>query len=173
LSPFHKETFDVTITNRPALALLCAAALGALSACAEQAEAPATPEQDAATAALTVSNARVVLAPVAGNPAAVYFDLSYTGSADVTLKTVEVDGAGMTMIHDYAEEAGKMQMRMAGPITLANGAPVTFAPGGLHVMAMEPSDALTAGGTAKVTLTLSDGTKTEITAPVRAAGEER
>ena len=163
----------MTFTTRPALALLCASALGVLSACAEPAEAPATPEQDAAAAALTVSNARVVLAPVAGNPAAVYFDLSYTGGASVTLQSVEVEGTGMTMIHDYAEEAGKMQMKMAGPITLANGAPVTFAPGGLHVMAMEPSDTLEAGGTANLTLTLSDGTKTNVTAPVRAAGEER
>lgn len=163
----------MTFTTRPALALLCAAALGVLSACAEPAEAPATPEQDAQAAALTVSNARVVLAPVAGNPAAVYFDLAYTGSTGVTLQSVEVEGAGMTMIHDYAEEAGRMQMVMAGSITLANDAPVTFAPGGLHVMAMEPSDALKAGGTAKVTLTLSDGTKSEVIAPVRAAGEER
>lgn len=163
----------MTITTRPALALLGAAALGALSACAEPAETPATPKQEAAAAALTVSNARVVLAPVAGNPAAVYFDLSYSGSANVTLETVEVEGAGMTMIHDYAENAGTMQMKMAGPITLANGASVTFAPGGLHVMAMEPSDALAADGTAKVTLTLSDGTITEVTAPVRAAGDER
>jgi copper(I)-binding protein len=120
-----------------------------------------------------VSNARVVLPPVAGNPAAVYFDLAYTGAAGVTLEDVAVEGAGMTMIHDYAEAAGKMEMTMAGPVTLAEGAPVSFAPGGLHVMAMEPTDALKAGGTAKVTLTLSDGSTTTVDAPVRAAGEER
>lgn len=163
----------MTITTRPALALLCAAALASLSACAEPAEAPATPEQDETASALTVSNARVVLAPVAGNPAAVYFDLSYSGATPVTLTAVTVEGAGMTMIHDYAEEAGKMQMKMAGPITLAKDAPVTFAPGGLHVMAMEPAADLAAGGTAKVTLTLSDGTNATVNAPVRAAGEER
>lgn len=160
-------------TTRPALALLCAASLMALSACAEPAETPATPEQEAEAAALTVDNARVVLAPVAGNPAAVYFDLSYSGAPGVTLDTVAVEGAGMTMIHDYAENAGKMQMTMAGPIALTEGTPVSFAPGGLHVMAMEPTDALTAGGTAAVTLTLSDGTTTTVEAPVRAAGEER
>lgn len=163
----------MTITTRPALALLCAAALGTLSACAEPAEAPATPEQDAETAAIAVGNARVVLAPVAGNPAAVYFDLSYSGSPGVTLQSVEVEGAGMTMIHDYAEDAGKMQMTMAGPIMLSADAPVTFAPGGLHVMAMDPTDALKAGGTAKITLSLSNGTSATVDAPVRAAGEER
>jgi hypothetical protein len=163
----------VTNPTRPALALLCAASLAALSACAEPAEAPATEQQEAAAASLTVNNARVVLPPVAGNPAAVYFDLSYSGAPGVTLDSVSVAGAGMTMIHDYAEEAGKMKMVMADAVPLAADAPVSFAPGGLHVMAMEPGDALKAGGTAKVTLTLSDGTVTTIDAPVRAAGDER
>ncbi|MBU7581148.1 MAG: copper chaperone PCu(A)C [Porphyrobacter sp.] len=145
-----------------------------LAACSGAADVPssdtATP---AATAGLMVSNARVVLAPVSGNPAAVYFDLSYTGPAGITLEAVDVEGAGMTMIHDYAENAGKLQMVMADNVPLAAGTPVAFAPGGLHVMAMDPTDALMAGGTAKVTLTLSNGTAATITAPVRAAGDER
>ena len=157
--------------------VLTAAVLLSLAACAPD---PATAPDDAATAsatastsALTVSNARVVLAAVAGNPAAVYFDLSYSGAAGVTLTEVTVEGAGMTMIHDYAEKDGKAQMTMAGPVALAAGAPVSFAPGGLHVMAMEPSEGLKAGGTAKVTLSLSDGTTATIAAPVRAAGDAR
>jgi len=64
-------------------------------------------------------------------------------------------------------------MTMTDAVPLSADAPVTFAPGGLHVMAMEPSDTLTAGSTAKVTLTLSDGTTATVDAPVRAAGEER
>lgn len=160
-------------TTRPALTLICALGLTGLSACAEPAEAPATPEQEADAAALTVSNARIVLAPVAGNPAAVYFNLAYAGPAGVTVEKVAVEGAGMTMIHDYAESAGVRKMVMAGPVVLSEKAPASFAPGGLHVMAMEPSDALKAGGSANVTLTLSDGTTTTVAAPVRAAGEER
>jgi hypothetical protein len=155
---------------------LAAALLVSLAACAPD---PATtpeeaPTNAAATAAgLTVSNARLVLAAVRGNPAAVYFDLSYSGAPAVTLTGVTVEGAGMTMIHDYAEKDGKAQMTMAGPVALAEGTPVSFAPGGLHVMAMEPAETLKAGGTAKVTLTLSDGTTATIDAPVRAAGDAR
>ena len=158
--------------RRAALAIVVGASAAMLTACSDASDVPAQVADETA-AGLTVSNARVVLAPVSGNPAAVYFDLSYAGAAPVTLTAVTVEGAGMTMIHDYAESAGKMQMTMAGPIALAQGTPVTFAPGGLHVMAMEPADTLAAGGTAKVTLTLSDGTSTTIDAPVRAAGEER
>ena len=157
--------------RRAVLAIALGVSLPGLAACSGTADAP-TGQAEGATS-LTVSNARVVLAPVAGNPAAVYFDLSYSGSAPVTLTSVAVEGAGMTMIHDYAESAGKMQMTMTDAVPLSADAPVTFAPGGLHVMAMEPSDTLTAGSTAKVTLTLSDGTTATVDAPVRAAGEER
>ena len=159
----------ITLSNAAMAIFLCASVAG-LSACSETAEAPAS---ESAVAGLTVSNARIVLAPVAGNPAAVYFDLSYSGDAPAILTSVAVEGAGMTMIHDYAESAGTMQMTMADAVPLVTGTPVIFAPGGLHVMAMEPTDALQAGASANVTLTLSNGTTATVTAPVRAAGEER
>lgn len=165
---------------RPAiLALAAAAQLPMLAACSQgsdKADAPAAAEATGgavSASGLTVSNARIVLAPVAGNPAAVYFDLAYSGAPGVSLTEVEVDGAGMTMIHDYAEDGGTMKMVMTDAVPLAANAPVAFAPGGLHVMAMDPGDALKAGGTAKVTLTLSDGAKLVLDAPVRAAGDER
>lgn len=161
----------MTSLRNVAAATLAAAMIPFLGACADKADAPA---QEATPAAgLTVSNARVVLPPVAGNPAAVYLDLSWAGASGVTLDAVEVEGAGMTMIHDYAEADGKMKMVMADSVPLTPGTPVTFAPGGLHVMAMEPAGVLAPGGTAKVTLTLSDGTVTTVDAPVRAAGDER
>lgn len=163
----------MTICKRAALALIAATILPGLGACSQTSDAPADAAQSGSAQGLTVTNARVVLAPVTGNPAAVYFDLSYNGAPGVTLDSVTVEGAGMTMIHDTAEAKGTMKMVMAGPIALTKDAPLTFAPGGLHVMAMEPSSALKAGGTANVTFNLSDATTATIAAPVRAAGEER
>jgi hypothetical protein len=160
--------------SRAAPAMLALTVFAALSACSPGADAPPGDAPSAAAGkGLTVSNARLVLPPVSGNPAAVYFDLSYSGTPGVTLTSVTVEGAGMAMIHDNVEQDGKMQMVMADAVPLAEGARVSFAPGGLHVMAMEPSEALKAGGTAKVTLTLSDGTTATVDAPVRAAGDER
>ena len=157
-----------------AAATLAAALIPVLGACADKADAPAQEATPAAAAAgLTVSNARVVLPPVVGNPAAVYFDLAWAGASGVTLDAVEVEGAGMTMIHDYATTDGKMKMVMVDSVSLTPGTPVTFAPGGLHVMALEPAGVPSPGGAAKITLTLSDGTVTTIDAPVRAAGDER
>jgi periplasmic copper chaperone A len=164
----------VSSIRNAALTLLAGVLLPALAACSNEADAPAQGTATAAASAgLTVSNARVVLPPVAGNPAAVYFDLAYDGAPGVTLDAVDVEGAGMTMMHDYAENAGKMQMVMTDAVPLDAGTPLSFAPGGLHVMAMDPSDALKAGSTAKVTLTLSNGMTATIDAPVRAAGDER
>lgn len=163
--------------RRVALPLAAAALLPVLAACSKESDspdkAPETTGAQATAPGLTVSNARLVLAPVAGNPAAVYFDLSYSGASGVSLTEVEVEGAGMTMIHDYAESAGQMRMTMADTVPLAQGTPLAFAPGGLHVMAMDPAAGLKPGDTAKVTLTLSNGSKVSVTAPVRAAGEER
>jgi copper(I)-binding protein len=167
---------DICVNSilRASSAVLALAALAALSACAPEADAPPSDTATATTSAgLTVSNARLILPPVAGNPAVVYFDLSYNGAPGISLTNVTVEGAMMTMIHDNVEKDGKMQMVMADKVPLSASAPVSFAPGGLHVMAMEPTAALAAGSTAKVTLTLSDGTSVTIDAPVRAAGDER
>ena len=49
-----------------------------LAACGETAEQPAA-EAPEGIAGMTVTNARLVLPAVAGNPAAVYFDLAYDG----------------------------------------------------------------------------------------------
>lgn len=156
-----------------ALCLIAALGLPWLAACAPGADSPAAEASGSAADGLTITNARLVLPPVAGRPAAVYFDLSYAGAPGVSIAGVTVEGAGMAMIHDYAESKGAMKMVMADKVPLDPGAPVRFAPGGLHVMAMEPAAQWKAGDMVNVTLALSDGTSRSIAAVVRAAGDER
>jgi periplasmic copper chaperone A len=164
----------VTMMNRAACTAIAALGLLWLAACSgEKADAPTDAATPVLVKGVSITNPRLVLAPVAGNPAAVYFDLSYAGDAGVTLGSVTVEGAGMSMIHQTVEKDGAVSMMDADPIVLTTGNPVSFAPGGMHVMAMQPSDAWTPGGTVKVTLTLSDGTTHSFDAAVRAAGEER
>lgn len=164
----------MTMIKRAACTTIAALSLMALFACNQnEADAPTAAATPQLVKGVSITDARLVLAPVAGNPAAVYFDLSYAGDAGVTLSSVTVEGAGMAMIHQTAEKAGAMTMMEAGPIALSGEVPVTFAPGGMHVMAMQPSAAWKPGETVKVTLTLSDGTTHSFDATVRAAGEER
>jgi periplasmic copper chaperone A len=160
--------------KRAACTAIAAFSLWGLGACSgEKTDASTDAASPALVKGVSITDPRLVLAPVSGNPAAVYFDLSYAGDAGVTLSGVSVEGAGMAMIHQTVEKDGAMMMMDADPIALVTGTPVSFAPGGMHVMAMQPSSEWTPGGTVKVTLTLSDGTTHTFDAAVRAAGEER
>jgi copper(I)-binding protein len=122
---------------------------------------------------LTVTNARIVLAPVEGNPAAVYFDLAYDGDRNVALNRAHVEGAESATLHEYAEWNRQMQMADMLPLVLKKGDKVAFEPGGKHVMAMGVSPELQPGGTTEVTLTVSGGDKTTFEAEIRGPGEER
>ncbi len=160
--------------KRAARTAIAAFSVLGLAACNQgEADAPTDSATTVLVRGISITNPRLVLPPVAGNPAAVYFDLSYTGDAGVTLNSVAVEGAGMSMIHQTVEKDGATMMVDAGPIALTTGTPVSFAPGGMHVMAMQPSDAWQPGGSVTVTLTLSDGTTQSFPAEIRAAGEER
>jgi len=157
--------------------LATAAALGlagSLGACAQESETTAAaPAEEGTIPGMTISNARLVLAPVAGNPAAVYFDLAYEGEKGLTIRKADVTQAGSAMLHQYGEYDFKVQMMEALPIPLTKGTRVEFKPGDLHVMAMEPDESLAPGDTVEVMLTVSGGMTHTFEAPVRAAGEER
>lgn len=122
---------------------------------------------------MAVENARMVLAPVAGNPAAVYFDLKYDGEQNVALRAADVAGAGSTMMHDYGEWDGKVQMMEMLPLVIQPGETVKFEPGSRHVMAMDVSPELQPGGETEVTLMVAGGDKFSFPAEIRAAGEDR
>ncbi len=150
--------------------VLCLGAL-ALSSCGETTD----PVEQAPEGApgLAITNARMVLPAVSGNPAAVYFDLAYDGEVAATLSAVSVDGARETMMHQYGEKDLKVQMIPLDPVPLTAGSTVAFEPGGKHVMAIGVSDELMAGGTTQVTFILDNGDKTTVDADIRSAGDER
>jgi hypothetical protein len=143
----------------------------ALAACSEpEPVVEAAPE---GVPGLSVENARLVLAPVNGNPAAVYFDLKYDGDRGLSIRRADVAGAESAQLHAYGEWEGKMQMAEAMPIAITKGTEISFKPGDLHVMAFNLDDSIEPGGTVEVTLTVSGGDKYSFDAEVRAAGDER
>ncbi|WP_051220802.1 copper chaperone PCu(A)C [Erythrobacter cryptus] len=159
-----------------ALLAACAPEAGAPEARSEAASAPAAspaPAPADAPQGLAIANPRIVLSPVAGNPAALYFDLSYRGAGSLTLDEVTIEGAGMTMIHQTIEKDGARMMVGADPVQLSDGVRVSFSPGGLHVMAMQPAPDWKPGQSVMVTLRFADGTTHSFAAPLRAAGEAR
>lgn len=155
-----------------AAALVLSFSSVALASCggepAEQAD--AAPE---GIPGMTVENARLVLAPVQGNPAAVYFDLTFDGEKNVALRAADVADAGSATLHDYGEWDRQVQMMDMLPLVIQPGDTVKFEPGGKHIMAMDVSPELQPGGTTEVTLIVAGGDKFSFPAEVRAAGEDR
>lgn len=140
----------------------------ALVACGEK---PAAPEENLdGKPGVEVSNGRLVLPAVAGNPAAVYFDVVNTGNSFAALRTADVAGAKETAMHETFTDNGTTRMETMTPVNLAKGQPVKFEPGGKHVMAMGFTPAPKAGDTVDVTLTFAGGDKTTFAAKVETPG---
>lgn len=133
-----------------------------LSACQQQAAetADATTAPDAKPG-LAVSEGRLILPVVAGNPAGIYFTLTNTGDKAGTLAAVSIDGAAKAEMHET--KGGTMSP--VPQIAVPAGGTVKFEPGALHVMAFELDAKLVAGGTTEMTLTFADGDK--LSAPLK------
>ena len=162
----------MTHMNWNRLGMSAAAGLAlALGACAEDAPAPAPVE--GVYPDLEITNARLMLAPVSGNPAAVYFDAAFNGERGISITGAEVAGAGKTEVHAMMEYDFEMTMAEAGPIAVRGGETVAFEPGGFHVMAIDLDESIAAGDTVEVTLKIIGGKTHKFEAPVKEAGEER
>lgn len=153
------------IFKRFTLPLFAGVAALLLAAC--QGEAPT----DAATATtgpeakpgVKITDARVVLPGVAGNPGAAYFSLNNQSNAAVTIAVVSVEGAGRTELH-----APDMKVLDAGKAEAKTH--LDFVQGGPHVMLFDVSDRLKAGDQTELTVTFADGDKMSVPAKVEALG---
>jgi len=145
-----------------------------LAGCQQGAEQPAPEASEAAPeapAGIAVSEGRLVLPAVKGNPGAVYFEVVNNGDAATAIVGASVEGAQSAMLHTTTESGSMASMQHMDNLPLAKGASVSFAPGGNHVMAMDLSDTLKAGSSTEVTLTFADGDKVSFPAEVRAPGD--
>jgi copper(I)-binding protein len=149
---------------------LALAGLG-LASCGEKPEqaetAPETPD------GISVTDARLMLPAVKGNPGAIYFDIKNDSDKSMMIRTVSVAGAGSAMLHQMGTWNNQPSMDEIVQIAVPPGGGLKFEPGALHVMASDLADTVTAGSTAEVTLTFVGGDKISFPAEVRAAGDER
>ncbi|MDZ4307368.1 copper chaperone PCu(A)C [Allopontixanthobacter sp.] len=152
-------------------ALALTSATFALGACGG--DAPQEAAAPDAVPGLSVANARMVLAAVEGNPAAIYLDLTYEGDKNVALNRVAVDGAESAVMHEMGEWDGGVQMMEMLPIVLKKGDTVKFEPGAKHIMVTGVSPELQAGGSTEATLIIAGGDKISFPVEIRGAGEDR
>lgn len=145
----------------------------ALTACSDAAEAPAAPADENAIAGVEVTDARLVLPPVSGNPGAVYFNLANNGERSVTFRNAKVASAARAEMHETVMQGDQMVMGEGHPFTVQPGESVEFAPGGRHVMAFDLGPEVTEGSTTEVTLIAAGGRRHVFEATVQAAGDDR
>lgn len=150
-----------------ALGIACAG----LAGCGEQPEATDTAPE--APDGISVTNARLMLPAVKGNPGAVYFDIRNDSAENRMIRAVSVAGAESAVLHQMGTWNNQPSMDEIFQIDVPANGELKFEPGGLHVMANDLAETVTAGTTAEVTLTFVGGDKISFPAEVRAAGDER
>jgi copper(I)-binding protein len=96
----------------------------------------------------------------------VYVTVTDSG-APTTLLSVSTPIAAQAQMHQSLMQNGMMEMLPVKSLPIAPGSPITFSPGGYHIMLMGLSQPLSAGQTFPLTLTFADGSKVTTTVTVR------
>jgi copper(I)-binding protein len=95
-----------------------------------------------------------------GQPAGGYFTMHNRGAAPAELVAASSTACGMIMLHRSVESSGMSRMMDVTSVSVPANGTVAFAPGGYHLMCMDPGSAMAPGKTVPVTLVFSDGSKT-------------
>lgn len=141
--------------NAALLRGLAAALLTIAAACAQ------------AAGRLTVEDAWIRAAPPGAMMLAGYMVLGNAGDAPVVVTAADSDAFGDVSMHRTVEERGVARMRPLERVAVAPGQRVAFAPGGMHLMLMQPKRALRPGDRVTIRLRQVDGTATPVEFTVR------
>jgi len=93
--------------------------------------------------------------------------LTNTSGTPHSLVAAESPVAKVTELHTHTMQAGMMQMRPVEKIDIPANGVTRLQPGGFHAMLIGLKQDLKPGEDISVTLVFEDGSKTELTAPVR------
>jgi len=105
-------------------------------------------------------------------PAGGYFTLRNNGRQAVVLTGAASPACGSIMLHQTVSGGGMAGMKHVASLDVPAGGSVSFAPGGHHLMCLEPKAAMKPGGAVPVTLQFQGGTTLTANFTVRnAAGK--
>ncbi|KAA9156415.1 copper chaperone PCu(A)C [Microbacterium lushaniae] len=157
----------ITRSTRTRLGILVAAAALTLTGCASTISEAADTTTVAAGDAVSISDAWVKSAE--SGMSAGFGELTNDSDNEVTVVSASTEASAMLELHETVEnENGEMVMRHieGGFVIPANGS-ITLEPGGNHIMLIDLTAPLAAGEEVKFTLTFSDDTTYDFTAPVK------
>lgn len=119
---------------------------------------------------LTISDAWVRAAPPTASVMAGYLTFANDSDEPVSVTAAASPSFERVEIHDMTHENGVMRMRKLDRIEIAPGAKAELAPGGRHLMLIQPKGAFAVGDEIEVTLTLCGEHAQVVKLPVREAG---
>ncbi len=159
----------MTIARRIALPLFALASVLSVGACKEGPDKPEAAASGSIEAkpGVKITDARLVLPAVVGNPAAAYLVIDNTTKDMVSIAAISIQGAAKTGMHTMEGDS----MKPVDRVDVEAGTGVRFEPGKLHIMAFELSPDLAAGGETEFTLTFTDGDKTSVPAKIVSMSE--
>lgn len=113
-----------------------------------------------------VENVRV-FAPLPGRSESVaYLDIQNPGNSPVSLVGVSSTAFARAEIHETSIVDGIARMQMLGTAQIDAQSQLDFVPGGMHIMLLEPRQALLPGANVQIELQFDDGTVLLLDAPV-------
>lgn len=125
-----------------------------------------------AAAQIGVSNAWIPQAPPGVSMMAGYLTLKNDGDKAVSLLAAQSDRFRTVTLHQTVIEGGVSKMRELHLIEMAPGEEIKFAPGGMHLMLMQPRHAVSPGDRIEITFLLSDGQRVPAIFEVQAASSD-
>lgn len=103
-----------------------------------------------------------------GGPMAGYLELRNMGDAPLTLAGAASAAFGAVSLHETVERNGRMTMRSRdGGVSVAPGATLALAPGGLHLMLMQRQQPLQVGDTVALELQFADHAPMTVALPLK------
>ncbi|WP_428493705.1 copper chaperone PCu(A)C [Rhodopila sp.] len=94
---------------------------------------------------------------LASRPAGGYFQLDNHAAEPLTLTGAASPGCGSLMLHRSMNSGGTDSMVAVDHVSVPAHGSIRFAPGGYHLMCMQPAPTLRPGATIPVTLTFAGG----------------
>lgn len=129
---------------------------------------PVPPASPAATSGIHVDQAWIRATPPGAPAAGGFMQLHNAGATDDRLVSVTTDAAARSEIHEMTEVDGVARMRpLADGVVLPAGGTVSLAPGGYHLMLLEPVRPLVEGDRVEVTLRFAQAPEQRVAFEVR------
>jgi periplasmic copper chaperone A len=149
--------------------------------CAPDAEPPApadAPEaqqrpqdiSDADSEGPAIRSAWVRSVPPTAMMTAGYLSVFNPGPDEIVIVAVESPQFGSIEMHGTDIVDGVSRMRQRETVAVPPGETVSFEPGGLHLMLMEPVDGIPESGSIELVLVLEDGSRLETAAAIGRSG---